>query len=374
MAVDTVGIRSPYLSEEIAARFERVSVLREGTDLQTGDKLYCITTGHLSGSYDSRISFRVEREEWQQSKAGGTFKAPSPPFVYIEASVHKATLGHNVYGGPESFQPAVRWLIALVEELLGIELPMADAWMVDRVDWAEVYQLPSYEACEEWFRGLNAADYPRRKVHRYGLSGLYAAGRTTAVKFYHKGPEFHKHDRSRLKNALAAEEFLDLQLLANTLIRAEVELHTRKLQYDFGHRPLVAEITDEYLKRVHDQEVTRLLKDGAKEMETVRQALEVEKRLYSVYDARLAGVLLGTWYRLAAFGEDYIKKNKSIPRPTFYRHRKLLVDAGITWLGSDVVLKKSSLIPAGFVPVRSDSRRLQGQHPTVTQKLAAYIA
>ena len=63
--LDTVKLISPYLPEADAERIERACVLRSAVEVSTGEVLYSLTTGSLEGSYDTRVSVRVEREEWQ---------------------------------------------------------------------------------------------------------------------------------------------------------------------------------------------------------------------------------------------------------------------------------------------------------------------
>jgi II/X family phage/plasmid replication protein len=256
--------------------------------------------------------------------------------------------------------------------LVQLPLPPLSCWKVHRVDWAECYQLPSFESCSEYFRGLNASDYPRRSVNRYGNSGLYAPGCTTATKFYHKGVEFAKHDRTRLRNLLKPTELNDLQHFANTVIRVEVEIKAEKLRYDFGDLPIAAQITQDYLLKVFDSEVYRILREGQKEMEIVRNARLVEARLYQVYKPALAGVLLGTWFRFSTLGEDAVKK--ALSKPTFYRQRKQLVEAGCDWHQTDVRLVEASLIPQGFTLRRGTQWHLSEQDPKVLEQLAPYIA
>jgi len=371
MAIDTIGLRSPYIAEELAKAIENECVRRQGLDLKTGEILYQITTGSLEGSYDSRISIKVMREEWKAVHKAQPIKVECKPYLYVEGSVHKALLGHNVQGGPKSFIPSCRWMVSLVEDLIGGQpLPDADMWEVRRVDTAEVFLLPSFDLVQEWFRGTNTADYPRRSVTRYGLSGIYAQGSTSVLKFYHKGPEFQKHDRRRLVKFMDSEKIFNLQEIANRTIRVELEIKTRKLEYDFGHSPLVREVTEDYLNGLLDKEVQRFLKEGAVEMKLVRNAVDVEKRLFSTYKPQLAGTLLGTWFKLSTLGEDYVKK--SMTKPTFYRQRKQLVDAGISWKGTDVVLKKESSELDDFVPIRTDPHCIVLEFPEVQKQLSKF--
>ncbi|WP_144675089.1 phage/plasmid replication protein [Desulfitobacterium sp. LBE] len=131
-------------------------------------------------------------------------------------------LGHNVFGGPLDFSTSVKWLINFLNEsfknyaVWSPVLPPWDEWRVFRVDVAEVFNLGSFEAVEEWFRGVNFANFPRRTVNKYAMSGLYASGRTTTVKAYHKGVEFAKHDRKRLYRYLGLDKLNELQNFANS--------------------------------------------------------------------------------------------------------------------------------------------------------------
>jgi II/X family phage/plasmid replication protein len=360
LALDTITLKSPYVNEEIANKIKFECVSRQGLQIKTGELLYQITTGQLEGSYDSKISIKVKEEEY--TKIG---IVPSEPYVIIEASVHKAMLGHNVFGGPEDFKKSCSYLIKLVEKLIQIELPTYSEWFAERIDVSEVYKLPSFEAVQEWFRGLNASDYPRRDVNRYGLSGIYAKGSTTTLKFYHKGVEFSKHDRSRLKKIFNDDKLNSIQDYANKLIRCECEIKARKLKYDFGHMPTVGDVTNEYINNVHDVEVRRFLKEGVKMMILVSTAQEVNARLREVYSPGLAGVLLGTWYKLTTLGEAAVKKDMALR--TYYRQIKQLKDVCVTWHGTDVILLEHSLIPKGFSPVREDSRRLTQEAPEIME-------
>lgn len=365
MALDTITLKSPYLSDEIADKIKYECISRQGLQIKSGDLIYQIITGQLEGSYDSKISIKVREEEYTKSGI-----VPSKPYIIIEASVHKAMLGHNVFGGPEDFHKSCDYLIKLIEKLIQIELPTYLEWFAERIDVSEVYELPSFDSVQEWFKGLNASDYPRRSVDRYGLSGIYAKGSTTTLKFYHKGVEFSKHDRARLKNIFDGDKLNSIQCYANKLIRCECEIKARKLKYDFGHIPFVGDVTTEYLNNVHDVEVRRFLKEGVKMMILVSKAHEVNARLREMYKPGLAGILLGTWYKLTTLGQASVKKD--MDKTTYYRQIKKLKDACVTWLGTDVILLEHSLIPKGFSPVRSDPRRLTIEAPEISELYRKY--
>jgi II/X family phage/plasmid replication protein len=381
MAVDTVKLRSPYVTEAVAVLIENCLVTRTAIDRATGELLYELTAGSLEGSWDSRISVKVSREEWVSTrrvsnpKQVDTVLRPCDPYIEIEGSVHKALMGHNVYGGPCDFLASCRWFIAHLTLGFGCELPEADSWFVRRVDWAEIYELP-YEAIEQYVHGLNNATFPRRKVTRYGDESIFCPGTTSAVKLYHKGPEFSKHDYRRLRPLMNTQQqregyLVNLQNRANELLRVETTVKARKLDDDFKHPPMVREMTEAYLVAIHDREVARLLREGGATMKTVRKHHEVRDRLYETYEPRLASLLFGTWLQLAALGEKVTREK--LPKTTFYRQREQLQVAGVAWHGADVrVVEVATILPADFSPVRSDPRRVTGEDPRVVELLAPY--
>lgn len=379
MAVDTVKLKSPSISETLAQFLELQCIMRQGIELSSGEILYEITNGQLDGSYDSRISFRVLREDFQNVK-GRPELVPCDPFIQVEASFHKVFFGQNIYGNPVDFQSLCARFIDTLGVLFsddGELLPSAKYWEVRRVDWAEVYRLTP-AAITEYFRGISQCKFPRRskKSAKYGTNAVYFPGSTTTLKFYHKGPEFKEHDFFRLKQSLTRirhhqfpkSESYDsnalwvnrklkaMQRLANNRLRVEVEIHAEKLHFDFQERfPLVSEVTDAYLKSVHDSDVFKLLKEGKTEMETVRNHDAVQNRLNAMYGTRSANILFAFWMQLAARGEDVVRANYS--ESQFYANRKKLVNAAVSWLSSNVyILPDQGALPRDFIPIRTNSR------------------
>jgi II/X family phage/plasmid replication protein len=340
----------------------------------------------LPGSWSEQVSVRVERSELRPDNAvvrallsaglrSERKKMPvlvtTAPYLVVEGSVHKALMGHNVYGGPLDFQAASRWFLADVARRLGVDLPDGLLWQVFRADWAEVYRLPSFEAVQEYLGCLNHAAYPRREVGRYGQHSLHAGGYTTAVKFYHKGVEFADHDAKRLRHILDSEQLERLQMEANRLLRVEVAVKLRKLRAEFGGKtPVVADVTREYLEDIHDREASTLLREGQSEMETVRTFREVDARLRSHYGNALGSTLFSTWTRFATLGEKHAREQ--MKRATYFLHKKQLLEAGCAWHVTDVMLIEHSAIPKGFSPIRSNPLRLVSESPHVTVQLAPY--
>jgi len=374
VAYDTIKLRSPALAPAVIEQVKNMSLRRSGVEMATGEERYVLFAGELLGSWDSRISVIPKDERYViDKKSGRPVKERCEPFVEIEASVHKVFCGHNVYGGPTDFKQVCRDFVALVEGLLETELPLADYWTVHRVDVALVYRLPK-SACKEFFDGMQVLSFPRR--HRgsakYAMA-VYFPGKTTTIKFYHKGTEFAVHERSRMrgffvnlfmhlhgksdpKNYKRAERKLEaLQRLADSRLRVEVEIHSVKLQYDFGTDPLVKEVTDAYLQQTYDKDVERLLREGKQAMDTVRGSRAVLLRLQLVYGQSTGLRLYGFWSSLCTLGDEVTRAQ--FAKTVFYRNRKLLEDAGVSWRGTDVsVVANDGLLPVDFSPVRTDKR------------------
>lgn len=371
MAYDTVKLRSPYMDYTIIRRIEQQCILRSGQHLGTGEILYELHTGELLGSWDARISLMPKHEEHIADKNGRVRLQPCEPYLLIEASVHKVQHGHNVYGGPTNFLQAARDLVALVEKLVDTDLPSADTWTVHRVDVANVFDLRPSQI-KEFFDGIQLMSFPRRGAKAMKCANsIYFPGKTTTVKFYHKGPEFMVHDLSRLRSFFrtvfihlhgpdplnherAERKVMALKRLAYRRLRVEVEIHSDKFQYDFGRNPQVQEVSDGYLNEIHDREIERILREGKQGMETVRTEEAVWQRLESTYTSKLAHVLHAFWQTMATRGDE--KTRARYTKPTFYRNRKLLEEAGVSWRGTDIVVVANDSLIHDFAPLRVDPR------------------
>ena len=376
MGLDTVRIKSPYMAKNIVDKVKAKGINYCQVLNETGEMQWEMTRTSLQGSFDSRIMVKPMYKDFSKSKSGRVEEHPSPPYVIVECSIPKAMHGQNVYGVIEDMQTACENVRTLLQQLMGIELPHTGNWTVQRVDWAESFRLP-YQAVQEFFEGIYHVAFPRRKMQKYGNESIFVPGTTTTIKIYHKGPEFQKNDSKRLAWVLrnlffqnrplnspsdwaqrqAYRKVAAIQRLANNRLRAEVEIHAEKLDYDFGHKPKVREVTTEYLQAVFDKEMARLLREGREGVNVVRSSLAVRDRLEARFSPELAGLLHGFWLGMSTHGEDDMKKRST--RATFYRRRKQLVDAGVSWLATDMQLieRQGQMLPADFSPVRANARR-----------------
>lgn len=409
--IDTIAIQSPFLTEKQYDLIEKFCQRFVGIELMTGESLYEFTKGQLKGSYDSRISLQLKRDmmieaynsterkktasrkyfvgdnsgpgstKWkeysrdQYSVVGKKtmISVECQPYLIVECSVHKAMLGHNAFGGPIDYQLSVKWLVNLLEEFIGIELPLYTEWLSRRIDFAQIFDLGSFEAVQSWVSGMNHCHYPRRKVSKHGLESIYIPSSKTTLKCYHKGPEFYKHDRKRLLKYLSKDKVNDLQIKANSILRIELEIKSKKLREFFnGELPSVKLVTQEILATIYDREVFKLLREAqdSDKKEIFRTSDSVIERLGQIYseNKRLCRVLYTTWLNLATNGEEKVKLVMS--KTVFYKHRKLLIDANISWLQTDILLNQEySLVPLDFKPIMNDSRRLAFEDEVVIDQL-----
>lgn len=397
MGMDTCKYRSPKINSDLAAYLENQCVQKSGVHLGSGEVLYEFTSGELLGSWDSRISFRILREEWI-SNGKGIQQIPCQPYIEVEASLHKFFSGQNIYGAPTGFQMTSFWFLKRIFKMLGVNvgdhwqhhensarLPSFWDWQVCRIDVAEVYRLVPV-AIEEFFRSISHCKFPRRsaKSAKYGTNAVYFPGSYTTLKLYHKGPEFKEHDKLRIKNALmlyikeqmesvSSDDYRDtlgrwfvwrdkklaaLQRLADNRLRVEVEIHADKLQHDFEHLkrlPKISEITDHYINSIHDAEVFKLLREGKTDMETVRTYDKVKQRLNELYSKRSANTLFAFYTQMTLRGEEVTKTQYS--ERQFYANRKKLVEAAVSWHSTDMYLvPQETALPDGFAPVRGNLR------------------
>lgn len=380
--IDTLKLRSPYLTEPLAKEVESFLERRTCTDLSTGEIKWEFTKGGLDGTWDHRISVVVERFEFVNlpSKRPGGRSTPTRiacrPYLTVEGSVHKAMLGHNVFGGPVDVQASARWFIGELARRMQLQLPAADLWVYRRIDQAECFDLSSFDACSEYISYLHNAKFPRRKTMRYADEAIVIVGTTSTDKLYHKGPEFEKNDRLRLRRVLPDDLVKALQDRANMTLRAEVEIKAKTLDEWFTRPdfPAVASAKiGQHLQQLYNRDMDRFLREGASAVQIVRTAVAVKRRLYDSYSPAMARAAYSTWLELSSRGEKAAAE--CLSRKTFYRHRKALVESGCSWHDGDVKLdQRLRLVPEDFTPQVGDPRRVVGEDPIVAAALAPYRA
>jgi II/X family phage/plasmid replication protein len=346
--IDTIRIASPILPLAKAKKIESVARVKMGIDMEFGEIMYQITTKQLQGSWDSSLSLQVKYERFDTDSDGIPRLIKCGPYLIIEASIHKLVFGHNVFCGWDNFDKAAKYLVDFTATALEIELPDYHKFEVQRVDISENYYLGEKDAVNEWFQIMKLKKYPRRKPKNYDDTGLYFSGSSTTWKAYSKGDDFRKHEYKRIKRFRGKEVADRLQMIANNVIRFEIEVRLRKLKYDMQKNKIyVKDIKDDYLKDLFEKENERVIREG-EDVKIVNNTYDVRTRLYSELTNRKARTLLGTWMQMAALGEQ--QTQDSMCRTTFYRHRKELIDLGISWNGTDISIQHAEKVPIEFKP------------------------
>lgn len=387
MMIDTIRLSSPCME---AAETRRIQTMLRGLKpvtrrTRTGKPLETFPIGWLP--QESGPDIKVEIHEMRHVvlsptpasilRAAGSGRparrtvvmAPCEPFITVEDSVHKLMLGHNVWGGPMSFQPAVAWLVSEISNHAGMVLPEAGRWEVSRVDVAYAFDLhPS--AIHDFIQAACRNVYGRRVVVDYA-SGVQSASQLSSIKAYHKLAEMLAHEDRRLKAAMDATEYEWLLRQANRVMRVETTIRARKLRdaLFLDRKPYVSEIRDEMLEAIHREEIYRLFHEGRFGTEpVVRTPGSVELRLRDVFPTN-ADRLYDTWRSLVEHGETKTRGQR--PDSTFLRHRACLIDAGCAWLGADLDPDWCS-IPDGFSISPVDPRCCASETALIVEKLAAF--
>lgn len=364
---DTIVIKSPEINMDTVQKIMYFCKIYEGIDIYTGEVIYHFTSGELEGSFDYRIRIKVDNTEWIKVDTLTPQRVETYWHLVVECSIHKLLMNHNCYGGPCEIKKSIAYLVRFLEQVMQVSLPNYEDWEIKRVDVAKIYYFHDKSICKRIMSNLRNCYYTRRKPHIYDTT-VFFPGSTTSVKIYWKGPEYEKHDYKRLKKyilrevdkswnkqdcdliqhklAIQLQYFDNVKEKAYRIIRYECEIKARKLKEAFEHeRVLVKYLSDEVLHNIADHELLKIMKEDDR-MDIVRRSDLVLERLHSVYGENLANALYSTWTKLVQFGEERTKETLS--RRTFYRHKKLLVEAGVSWMCTLVNLKQLSIVPDDF--------------------------
>ena len=364
---DTVVIKSPEIDPETVQKILTFCKMYEGVDIFTGELLYRFTSGELEGSYDYRIRLKVDNTEWIKEDRPVPQRVETYWHVVVECSLHKLLMNHNCYGGPADIKRSIAYLVRFLEQVMYVKLPNYEEWEVKRIDVAKIYHFSDKNICKKIVGNLRNSYYTRRKPRIYDTSVMFS-GSTTAVKIYWKGPEFEKHDYKRIKKyilrevdlswnkdncdlvqhklAMLQKQFDQVLEKAYRIIRYECEIKPRKLKEAFENDTvLVKDLNDEKLLNIAEKELFKLMKEDDN-MDIVRRSDLVLERLHKLYGTNQANALYATWTKLVQFGEQMTKE--TVSTRTFYHHKKLLVEAGVSWTCSVVNLKQFSVVPDDF--------------------------
>lgn len=300
--IDTVKIRTrDRLSESLTVGDKVLKV-----DLETGTVIWEITSCELNGSYDSRISLKLDKEGR----------------CILELSLQKALFGHNIFGGISNLALGLNVILTNLSKV--VKLPPLEEWEVMRFDIAEVFIV---EEPEKEISKLAKLYYPRRRKHIYE-GGVYFPASGSTLKIYAKYREFMKHDYSRVKNKLGIMYAEQLAELSKKLLRVEIECRKKYIERNIGIIDIY-DVNKELCNEIYEKEIMKLTKESGENMTSD----EVLRKLIEYYGMGEGNSIFATWAKIQLLGTDEVRATMS--KATYYRHLKKMRDIGISLYGTD---------------------------------------
>jgi hypothetical protein len=236
--------------------------------------------------------------------------------------------GHNVSGGPGTLAEAVGCMTHLVTSIAGY--PFSDmAWNLHRLDWAENFVFPSKEEAQLVIRHLTKVRMGRKDNRPYEGESIESTSRSWTWKAYHKGPEFHVHDRPRL----VREGFMGLGSVMDLAWRTvRVECEFKKPWLEYHRKTIEVEKLPENWQDEWERHTMKALQ-GDIDLKRTSDPLEVRYRLAKRYSQAQAAALFGTWSDIIMNGEKVAKTAFAGRERTWYDHKRKLKESGIALFG-----------------------------------------
>jgi len=315
--IDTIKIFS-MIDKKIYDKISNNSIVKTSYNTGTGEIFYKIINDKLEGSYSSSLSVRVGE--------GIKYKFIGQYYIEIEGSYHKLKMGYNSHNGFYNVSSICKNLIEIVNTAYNINLPSLKHWFLQRIDIAICYDLGNNVNVRNYINNLSMCNYPRRNIKTYQDESIYLTGATTTLKIYNKMLEFKKHDIKKLKTTeFEIYKYLDI---INGFIRFECEIKKKKLK-DYYNNTYIRVLNVSYkdLKEIWKCEFMKLLKMFDNNLKIVRDKKEIEKRLYTLYAERKAGILYNFYLSIMVDGLRQVKNRTS--KSTYYRNISELKKANI---------------------------------------------
>lgn len=308
--IDTVKIYAE-IDESLYNKIHDNSIIRTSFDNSTGEVFYNITTGFLVGSFDNRLSVRVDTG----SKYGFVDKGYC---IEIEGSLHKYIKGFNAYDGFYDLKFVCETMIKIAEDTYNIKLPEPCDWFLQRCDIAICYDLGSQENVQKYINSLSNCKFPRRHCKFYYNECVYFPGTTTTLKIYNKFLEFKKHDLSSLSKT--SFNVFDYSKKIQGFVRFECEIKKKMLSKLFNNKKhiCVLDVNYDILKSVWSDEFMKIIKFIKNDLEVVYARDKVYDRLVELYKPCKASRLYNFYLSLICEGEKnvFLKTTRSV----FYRN------------------------------------------------------
>lgn len=308
--IDTIKIYAE-IDQETHDKIKSKAIVKSSVNNNTKDVLYEITNDHLQGSFDSKLSVRVDSGVKYSFVDKGYY-------IEIEGSYHKIIMGYNSHNGYYDLQFIVENLIRIVETDFNIELPNLENWYLQRCDIAICFDLQKQENVKSYINSLSRCSYPRRNAKFFYDESLYLSGTTTTLKIYNKLLEFKKHDLKKFINTKFNLTNYIKEIDGYIRFECEIKKKVLKKIYNNEKHIKVINVTYEELKNVWSEEFMKVLQFIKNDLEIVRGRETVYKRLNEIYKPARANQLYYFYCSIQLNGLKDIKNNTS--SSTYYRN------------------------------------------------------
>jgi len=223
---------------------------------------------------------------------------------------------NNVFGSDDLLECS-RAHLAAAQAALSFELPPLNHWHVTRVDVTYNYDLGGPIEVRQALAYLRQTDAGRYKMRGIGETTYWSpASNMRSGKAYGKGA----HLRYQVRKGQATATPRELEL-ADRLLRLELKLGN---EYWRRHRAagisdFDADLSGEFARYfsglIGSVEVTEM-----NDLDRIKQVAPTEGQALAAHR---------TWCVIRSIGHQAARE--SMPKPTWYRHKRILMDAGFSW-------------------------------------------
>lgn len=302
------------------------AVMRIGPDGEVEWSTVCRTS--VRGSYDNAI----------QVRSLGSDGNGHAEILHIDGNPSKFLQGHNIVGSDDLIGLITATLPRLVYSLCdaGLATPFLEnsidwpavrngEFEVDRLDINYMFELPSRSDVNAWLRSAEYSSHTRHGRPRNDKGTVYwgKQSRRWSLKAYSKAAEIEGRGAHRLPDD---PRFKPLQDWVQNKLRLEVVLRQMELR-QLGITQ-AKDIQAERVREVYGQYLGRL-EMAEKVLLNDQQALELPRAARATYLMWKQGMV----------------PFDVLPRPTFYRHRKKLLEHGIDISNPPPVASGGNVVP-----------------------------
>jgi hypothetical protein len=236
--------------------------------------------------------------------------------IQIEGSPARLNSFNNVFGDSDPSRCAAKMLRA-VSAAKGVILPPLQMWKCTRIDLTQNYDCGVH--AREALDALGKASGGRLRVNTTYVDTVYwnLGSDLWSAKAYLKGPDLVRLIRKG--RAQATEEQVQL---AQRLLRVELMLRRHVLKRLNVH---IVDFTEALAMEQFKLFAGKVLPDNGAVITGEQQLLE---RLSALYPRRQANNVYRTWLAMREAGAAAVRQRMG--RDTWFRHRKMLIAAGLT--------------------------------------------